>query len=331
MENIYNTTNTLYSIGISFLLAFIFIKIGIPALHRLKFGQNVRKDGIQSHLAKTGTPSMGGVLFLSSFIITIIISFILFEFNMEIFMLALLTVGYGIIGMIDDLTKIKMKRSMGLNSIQKLILQFIVTTIFLIMVMINIPDYSSLYIPFVDGYKLDLGIYYIPFFYIFMLGTVNAVNLTDGLDGLATGVTLLIVTFFGFTALALDSIMYFPSFVLVASLIAFLYFNYNPAKVFMGDTGSLGLGGFVAGIAIILKMPIYIALVGIIYFINALSVMIQVTYFKYTKRKYGEGKRVFKMAPFHHHLEASGWSEIKVVLVFYLITAIACLIGYIAM
>ena len=187
---------------------------------------------------------------------------------------------------------------------------------------------TAIYIPFTDGKMIDLQLIFIPFLFVAVLGTVNGVNLTDGLDGLAGGVTLLVAAFFMIVAWAAGSTIAPICGAIVGGLMAFLIFNSYPAKVFMGDTGSLALGGFVASAAFILKMPIFIVIVGFIYLWESISVMLQVGWFKLTKRKYGEGRRLFKMAPFHHHLEKCGWKETKVVTLFYVATALLCLIGF---
>ena len=187
---------------------------------------------------------------------------------------------------------------------------------------------TAIYIPFTDGKMIDLQLIFIPFLFVAVLGTVNGVNLTDGLDGLAGGVTLLVAAFFTIVAWAAGSTIAPVCGAIVGGLMAFLIFNSYPAKVFMGDTGSLALGGFVASAAFILKMPIFIVIVGFIYLWESISVMLQVGWFKLTKRKYGEGRRLFKMAPFHHHLEKCGWKETKVVTLFYVATALLCLIGF---
>lgn len=187
---------------------------------------------------------------------------------------------------------------------------------------------TAIYIPFTDGKMIDLQLIFIPFLFVAVLGTVNGVNLTDGLDGLAGGVTLLVAAFFMIVAWAAGSTIAPVCGAIVGGLMAFLIFNSYPAKVFMGDTGSLALGGFVASAAFILKMPIFIVIVGFIYLWESISVMLQVGWFKLTKRKYGEGRRLFKMAPFHHHLEKCGWKETKVVTLFYVATALLCLIGF---
>ena len=227
----------------------------------------------------------------------------------------------------DDYIKVVKKRSLGLRAYQKLLLQLIVTGLFCSYIMKSGIG-TAIYIPFTDGKMIDLQLIFIPFLFVAVLGTVNGVNLTDGLDGLAGGVTLLVAAFFMIVAWAAGSTIAPVCGAIVGGLMAFLIFNSYPAKVFMGDTGSLALGGFVASAAFILKMPIFIVIVGFIYLWESISVMLQVGWFKLTKRKYGEGRRLFKMAPFHHHLEKCGWKETKVVTLFYVATALLCLIGF---
>ena len=227
---------------------------------------------------------------------------------------------YGVIGFIDDYIKVVKKRSLGLRAYQKIVLQLIVFVFFALYIH-KTGVGTKIYIPFMNGYMLDLKIIYWPFMLFVLLGTVNGVNLTDGLDGLAGGVTMIVAAFFLIEAWAVRNGISMVSGAVIGALFAFLIFNAYPAKVFMGDTGSLALGGFVAASAIILKLPVFIVIVGFIYLCESLSVIIQVAVFKKT------GKRVFKMAPIHHHFELCGWSETKIVFVFYIITALMCLIG----
>ena len=267
---------------------------------------------------------MGGVAFLAAFVIT---SLFFLNGNRDGAAIMLMTLCYGLIGFLDDYIKVVKKRSLGLRAYQKLLLQLIVTGLFCSYIMKSGIG-TAIYIPFTDGKMIDLQLIFIPFLFVAVLGTVNGVNLTDGLDGLAGGVTLLVAAFFMIVAWAAGSTIAPICGAIVGGLMAFLIFNSYPAKVFMGDTGSLALGGFVASAAFILKMPIFIVIVGFIYLWESISVMLQVGWFKLTKRKYGEGRRLFKMAPFHHHLEKCGWKETKVVTLFYVATALLCLIGF---
>ena len=306
----------IYTLIIAFVLCIFVCPVLIPFLHRLKFGQTVRDDGPQTHLQKTGTPTMGGLAFLAAFVL----SAIFMTPTHETIAVILVTIGFGLIGFIDDYIKVVKKRSLGLKPMQKIIGQLIICVLF--MVYLNKSGVGTeIYIPFTGGKTWDLGILFIPFCIIAVLATVNGVNLTDGLDGLADGVTLIVCVFFTMCAYAAGNGIVTAGGAMIGGLLAFLIFNAYPAKVFMGDTGSLALGGFIVACAFILKMPLFILIAGIIYVVETLSVAIQVTVYKKTK------KRVFKMAPLHHHFELSGWSETKVVTLFYVITAIACLVA----
>ena len=315
-----------YAIIISFVIGVILCPIVIPMLRKLKFGQNVRDDGPQTHLAKQGTPTMGGVAFLAAFVIT---SLFFLKGNRDGAAIMLMTLCYGLIGFLDDYIKVVKKRSLGLRAYQKLLLQLIVTGLFCSYIMKSGIG-TAIYIPFTDGKMIDLQLIFIPFLFVAVLGTVNGVNLTDGLDGLAGGVTLLVAAFFMIVAWAAGSTIAPVCGAIVGGLMAFLIFNSYPAKVFMGDTGSLFLGASVALMAIDLKMPIHLILIGFVYFMETLSVIMQTAYFKYTKKKYGEGRRIFKMSPIHHHFEMCGWKEKKIVAVFTLVTVITCAVAYFA-
>ncbi|WP_341877164.1 phospho-N-acetylmuramoyl-pentapeptide-transferase [Defluviitalea saccharophila] len=308
----------IYAALIAFLINLILSPILIPFLSRLKFGQFVRDDGPKSHLKKAGTPTMGGIIILISIILT---SLLFLKDNMDGMAVLFVTVGFGIIGFVDDFIKVVMKRSLGLRAYQKIIAQLIITGFFGYYLLNSTNIGTKIIVPFSGGMEIDLGLWFIPFLIFAMLGTVNAVNLTDGLDGLASSVTVLTATFFTIVSWGENSSILPIGAAVVGSLLGFLLFNSHPAKVFMGDTGSLALGGFVVSTAFILKMPLFIIIVGFIYVVEALSVMLQVGYFKMTR------KRIFKMAPIHHHFELSGWTETKVVSVFCIVTAVMCLIG----
>ena len=309
-----------YSVMISFILGIVFCPMLIPVLRRLKFGQTEREEGPESHLKKQGTPTMGGIAILAAFVIG---GAFFINGNMDGLAVLLVTLGFGVIGFIDDYIKVVKKRSLGLTPIQKIIGQLVITGLFAFYI-IKSGIGTDILIPFTKGVTIDLGIIYIPFLVVTVLGTVNGVNLTDGLDGLASGVTLIVSVFFMMVAWAAGSGILPIAGAAGGSLLSFLIFNAYPAKVFMCDTGSLALGGFVASTALILKMPIFIIIVGFIYLMESISVILQVAYFKKT------GKRIFKMAPIHHHFELCGWSETKVVTVFYIITAMLCLVGLLA-
>lgn len=308
---------------ISFALSVIMGPVIIPLLRKLKMGQTEREEGVQSHLKKAGTPTMGGVIILLSVVVTSV--FYIKDYP-KIIPILFVTLGFGLIGFLDDYLKVVLKRSDGLLPLQKMALQVIVTAIFAfyIVQVTNIP--LTMLIPFTGGKYLDIGWLGIPLLFIAVIGTVNGTNFTDGLDGLASSVTVLVATFFTVVAIGTKSGIEPITCAVVGALLGFLLFNVYPASVFMGDTGSLALGGFVASTAYMLQMPIFIIIVGLIYLVEVLSVMIQVTYFKKTG-----GKRFFKMAPIHHHFELCGWSETKVVAVFSIITAILCLIGLMAL
>lgn len=291
----------------------------IPYLRKLKMGQTERTEGVQSHLKKAGTPTMGGIIFLLS---TTITSLFFVKDYPKIIPVLFLTLGFGIIGFLDDYLKVVLKRSDGLLPGQKMACQIIVTAVFAFY-LVNFTDVSlAMKIPFFPEHELNLGILAVPVLFIAVIGTVNGVNFTDGLDGLASSVTIMVATFFSVVAIGTNSGIEPITCAVVGALMGFLLFNVYPAKIFMGDTGSLALGGFVAGTAYMLQMPLFLLIVGLIYVVEVLSVMIQVTYFKAT-----HGKRFFKMAPIHHHFELCGWSETRVVAVFSVITAILCLIA----
>lgn len=297
----------------------VFCPILIPFLKRLKFGQYVRQDGPESHLKKSGTPTMGGIIIVLSISITCL--FYLKD-NKEIIPVLFATIGFGIIGFLDDYIKVVMKRSMGLKPWQKLIGQILVTAVFGIYLVNSVEDVTLMLIPFSGGKYVDISYLFLPMMFIVVLGTVNGSNFTDGLDGLESSVTVLIATFFTVVAIGMKSGLSPICGAVAGSLLAFLLYNVYPAKVFMGDTGSLALGGFVASTAYMLRMPLFIVLVAFIYLAEVISVMLQVGYFKLTG-----GKRLFKMAPLHHHFELMGWSETRIVAVFSIITTILCLIA----
>ena len=308
---------------ISFVISALLGPVVIPYLRKLKVGQTTRDDGPQSHLKKNGTPTMGGIMILLAVVIT---SIIYMKDYPKILPILFLTLGFGIIGFIDDYIKVVLKRSMGLRAWQKMVLQIVVTGLFVYYLVTFHPEMLLMKIPFMSGKLLDLGILSIPAVFVVVIGTVNGTNFTDGLDGLASSVTVMVATFFSVVAIGTESGIEPITCAVVGALLGFLLFNVHPASVFMGDTGSLALGGFVAGTAYMLQMPIFIVIVGAIYLIEVLSVMLQVSYFKITK-----GKRIFKMAPIHHHFELCGWSETQVVAVFSIVTALLCLIALMAM
>ena len=308
---------------ISFAVSVVLGPVIIPFLRKLKMGQTERVEGVQSHLKKAGTPTMGGIIFLIAAVVTAL--FYVKDYPAVIPVL-FLTLGFGLIGFLDDYLKVVLKRSDGLLPWQKFLLQVVVTGVFAYY-LINYTDISlSMRIPFWPDHYLNLGWLAVPVLFIAVIGTVNGVNFTDGLDGLASSVTLIVAVFFTVVSIGLGGGVEPMTGAVVGGLMGFLLFNVYPAKIFMGDTGSLALGGFVAGTAYVLEMPLFILLVGLIYLIEVLSVMLQVSYFKAT-----HGKRIFKMAPIHHHFELCGWSETRVVAVFSVVTAIMCLIALLAL
>ena len=309
---------------ISFALTVLLCPIFIPILHRMKFGQFIREEGPESHLKKAGTPTMGGIVMLAAFTVSSL-AYMLNE--PQIFPVILLTVGFGFIGFLDDFIKLAKKRSLGLRAWQKLGLQIVLTGYFAYVIMSDYPELTQIIIPFTGGQVVwNLGVLFVPFVFIAVLGTVNGANFTDGLDGLATSVTVVIAMFFVVLSLKIGSPVYLTAMIMVGTLIGFLIFNTYPAKVFMGDTGSLALGGFVAAEAFMLKAPLFIIIVAFIYLAEILSVMLQVSYFKIT-----HGKRIFKMSPIHHHFDLSGFEETRVVAMFTVVTILCCFIGFIAL
>ena len=308
---------------ISFVISVILGPIIIPFLRKLKMGQTERVEGVQSHLKKAGTPTMGGIIFL---IATVVTSLFYVKDYPKVIPVVFLTLGFGIIGLLDDYLKVVLRRSDGLLPWQKFSLQVVVTAVFTYY-LVNYTDVNlSMRIPFWTDHYLNIGWLAIPVLFFAVIGTVNGVNFTDGLDGLASSVTLIVAVFFTVVSIGTKSGIEPITCAVVGGLMGFLLFNVYPAKVFMGDTGSLALGGFVAGAAYMMQMPLCILLVGLIYLVEVLSVIIQVTYFKKT-----HGKRIFKMAPIHHHFELCGWSETRVVAVFSIITAVMCLIALLAL
>lgn len=304
----------------AFALTCIFMPLGIPVLHRLKFGQNIREEGPEAHKKKSGTPTMGGIMFL----LAIELSSLFFAGKYPMMIpVMIFTLLFGIIGFADDFLKVVKKKNEGLKSWQKFLLQFIITACFAFYLYRHPEIGTSVLLPFTgnfdSGKLIDLGIMYVPFVFIVVLGTDNGVNFTDGLDGLCASVTLVVALFFAAACIKMDIKVAPFSAAVAGGMAGFLIWNHYPAKVFMGDTGSLALGGFVASIALISRMPIFIAVVGFIYLAEVISVMLQVSYFKVT-----HGKRIFRMAPIHHHFELGGWKETKVVTVFTLVTILLC-------
>lgn len=323
--------NIAVPILIAFVVSVALSPFAISFLRKLKFSQTEREE-LESHLKKQGTPTMGGIVILAGIIVACLWSGIV-QGNSEIWPVLFMTVGFGVVGFLDDFLKVVLKRQDGLMPKQKMFLQFLITVIFIYYYIFAAGEGTEMIIPFTGGSTFDIGYFAIPMMFIVILGTVNAVNFTDGLDGLATSVTILVSVFLAIAALIMRPGVYPVIGAVIGALMGFLLFNVHPAKVFMGDTGSLALGGFVVSVAYMLDIPLFILMIGLVYFCEILSVMIQVSYFKIT-----HGKRVFRMTPIHHHFELGGfsgkgdpWSETRVVAVFSIITALMCLVAYMAL
>lgn len=314
---------TFVPIFIAFIVSAVAAPIIIPILRRMKMGQTEREEGVKSHLEKAGTPTMGGIIIL----LAVLVGSIFFAGSSpKIIPILFVTLGFGLIGFLDDYLKVVKRDSDGLLPKQKMALQIVVTGIFAFY-LVKFTDVSlTMIIPFAGGKTWNIGILAIPLLFVAVIGTVNGVNFTDGLDGLASSVTVIVAAFFTVVSLGKGAGIEPVTAAVVGALLGFLLYNVYPAKVFMGDTGSLALGGFVASAAYMLQMPIFIIIVGLIYLVEVLSVIIQVTYFKKTG-----GKRIFKMAPIHHHFELCGWSETRVVAVFTIVTVLLCMIAYMAL
>lgn len=310
---------------ISFVLAAAAGIFLIPLLHRLKFGQEIREEGPKWHRKKSGTPTMGGFIFIVSFVITVFVMPFLNkapESLKPVLIMSSAALSFGAIGFVDDYIKVILKRNLGLTAKQKFSLQFLVSLVYTTLIAaFGVIDMTVL-IPF-TGLSVNIGYMVIPLDILVMLATVNSVNLTDGLDGLAATVTVIVALFFAFVAKKVaDSAVFTVSAAIVGALLGFLIYNKYPAKVFMGDTGSLFLGGLLSSVAVYMKNPFILLIVGFVYVAEALSVIIQVTYFKKT------GKRIFKMSPIHHHFEMCGYSEKKIVVLFSVVTAVLCIVSY---
>ena len=295
----------------------------LPILRALKAGQSIREVGPTWHNYKAGTPMMGGLMFIIAAIVCLLLQVVTLK-SYTVFYVLALGLCFGFVGFLDDFFKLKFKRNLGLTSAQKAMLQAAVSALYLYLLYKQDVLTCSLYIPFTDVVFTIHPLVYIFFAMFVIVGCVNAVNLTDGVDGLSSSVTIPVMVFFTAAAAAVEKweIALLPA-ALVGGLIAYLFYNWHPAKVFMGDTGSLFLGGIVCGLAFALDMPLILVLVGLVYIVETLSVILQVTYFKLT-----HGKRIFKMAPIHHHFEMCGWKEVKIVLVFTAVSAVMCIIAW---
>jgi len=310
-----------FTIIMAFLVTVLLAPVFIPFLRRLKFGQSIRDEGPQSHQKKTGTPTMGGIVFLVSIVITTFVMTGKYsEPGPETYLMILVTVGFGLLGFLDDFIKVVMKRNLGLTSKQKLLGQIVISVIFYLIFKRN--DFpTTVSIPLTD-FSFELGWFYCLFIIFWLVGFSNAVNLTDGLDGLVSGTSA--IAFGALAVLAWNQSQYDVAIfgvAVVGAVLGFLVFNAHPAKVFMGDTGSLALGGAIATIAILTKLEIILILIGGVFVIETLSVILQVASFKTT------GKRIFKMSPLHHHYELVGWSEWRVVVTFWTVGLLFAVLG----
>ena len=321
-----SNSDTVFAISlllVAFFLTVLMLPRLIKYLHVLKFGQAIREEGPQSHMHKKGTPTMGGISFIVSIVISLIVAMILDSGNIQYYILFIYTtISFSIIGYIDDMLIVVKKKNDGLAPRKKLMLQILFSVIFYILVTFIYKDINYIHIPGLD-YNLNISYLYLIFLVFWQTGFSNAVNLTDGLDGLATSVTIITTSTFALLAYKENN---FPVLVfcltIVGALLGFLLFNKNPAKIFMGDTGSLALGGILAAISVILHKEIAFLFIGLVYILETLSVIIQVAYFKKTR------KRIFKMSPLHHHFELSGYGEVKTVYIFVIIAMISSAIGY---
>ncbi|MBF7017355.1 phospho-N-acetylmuramoyl-pentapeptide-transferase [Staphylococcus durrellii] len=308
---------------IALLISIILVPLLIPTLKRMKFGQSIREEGPRSHMKKTGTPTMGGLTFLISIIVTSVLAIIFMDNSNPIILLLFVTIGFGLIGFIDDYIIVVKKNNEGLTSKQKFLAQIGIAVIFFILSQVfQLANFSTgIHIPFTN-IELQLSVIYVIFIIFWQVGFSNAVNLTDGLDGLATGLSIIAFVMYAIMAFVngANSIGVF-CVIMIFALLGFLPFNLNPAKVFMGDTGSLALGGIFATISIMLNQELSLIFIGFVFVAETLSVMIQVTSYKLT------GKRIFKMSPLHHHFELVGWDERKVTTVFWTVGLITGLIG----
>ena len=318
-------TRLVITMVVSYILTLIFGRLLLPALRALKAGQSVRDIGPVWHNNKAGTPLMGGLMFIGALIVCLLVN-LPKTTDYTAFYVLILSLCFGLVGFLDDFCKVRFKRDLGLTAIQKALLQMAVSAIFLYVLYRQGIVTCDLYIPFFNVTFYIHPIAYIFFAMFVMVGCVNAVNLTDGIDGLSSSVTIPVMVFFTAAAVGMKrfDLALLPA-ALVGGLLAYLVFNFHPAQVFMGDTGSLFLGGVVCAMAFALDMPLVLILVGFVYIVETLSDVIQVTYFKAT-----HGKRVFKMAPIHHHFEMCGWKEEKIVFVFAAVSAVMCVLGWIS-
>ncbi len=305
---------------LAFVVALVAGRVFIPALHQLKFGQAIREEGPQGHLKKAGTPTMGGLIFLTGILFSVLAYRL---FHPAVLFVVVSMLAFGSLGFLDDYLKVVKKHNLGLRAKHKLAGQLLFSVVLAIWA--GHLFGTSIRIPFIT-YQLDLGLVYYPFFVFVAVAVTNAVNLTDGLDGLSSSVTIVVLSFFAWASFAVGiPVLQVLALIMIGGLLGFLVYNRYPAKVFMGDLGSLALGGAVTGFAFATGLVLLIPIVGLIYFVETLSVMIQVASFKMT------GKRVFKMAPIHHHFELSGWNEVKIVMVFSIVTVVMSIVGILSL
>lgn len=310
---------------IAFLVTVILGPVLIPWLHKLKFGQQILEDGPKWHQKKSGTPTMGGIMFIAGVTVAMIVALAV-RYDVHLLMMLLVSLGFGTIGFIDDYIKVVRKRNLGLTASQKFLLQAILAVVYVVVLNMTGSLETKIIIPFCKTAVSIPWWIYVPFILIVVTGTVNAVNLTDGLDGLAASITTVVSLFFALAGIwVLNGSTFLFGLAVLGGCLGFLLFNKYPAKVFMGDTGSLFLGGAISVMAVGLRMPLILVITGFVYLFEALSVILQVASFKLT------GKRIFKMSPIHHHFEMCGWKEKKIVLVFTLVTIVLCIIGVLAL
>ena len=308
------------ALAISFAACVVLCIVLIPALRRLKLGQQVRDDGPRAHLSKSGTPTMGGIAIIAA----MILGTVCFIRNIDAVVVLIMTFIFALIGLLDDSLKIMKKQSEGLKAWQKMALQLVGAAALVLYVALATDNATLTIIPFYG--TVDLGGWFYPVAIVAVLGTVNGANFTDGLDGLSSSVTIVICAFLVAASITLGESLEAPALAMAGALMAYLLFNAYPAKLFMGDTGSLALGGFVSSMALMMKIPVFLIIFAFIYMVEIISVILQVGYFKLTK-----GKRLFKMAPLHHHFELSGFSETRTVTLFTTVTVICCIIAYLGL
>ncbi len=309
-----------------FVLTVLLLPVLIPLLHKLKFGQQVRKEGIQAHLKKQGTPTMGGIGFLIATLVVSVVFGLINQADWALLLpILLMTVSFALIGFVDDYLKVVKKQSEGFKAWQKFLCQFVVTVGFALYCFFSDKIGTKVILPFTGGKEWDMGWLYIPFVFLAVMGTDNGTNFTDGLDGLLASVTSVVAFYLLFVSAGSQGTVAIVSGALGGALLGYLIFNAYPAKVFMGDTGSLAIGAYVASAAIVLRMGWFILIFGLLYLIEVVSVILQVGFFKLT-----HGKRLFKMAPIHHHFEKCGWSETRIVAAFTVVTFFMCLVSWLA-